>query len=51
MQWSVSLVAYGASSYRLASFPPFLLDLMKDRFFCQLHFVFAYVKVLLGGSE
>ena len=33
------------------SLRPFPLDLIIGGFFCQLHLVFAFVKVLLDGSE
>ena len=40
-----------ATPYRMASLRPFPLDLIIGGFFCQLHLVFAFVKVLLDGSE
>ena len=35
----------------MASLRPFPLDLVLSGFFCQLHFVFAHVEVLLDGSD
>ena len=40
-----------ATPYRMASLRPSPLDLIIGGFFCQLHLVFAFVKVLLDGSE
>ena len=40
-----------ATPYRMASLRPFPLDLIEGGFFCRLHFVFAFVRVLLDGSD
>ena len=40
-----------ATPYRMVSLRPFPLDVIIGGFFCQLHFVLAFVKVLLDGSD
>ena len=40
-----------ATPYRMASLRPSPLDLIIGGFFWQLHLVFAFVEVLLDGSD
>ena len=40
-----------ATPYRIASLRPFPIDLIVSGFFCHLHVLFPFVKVILDGRE